>query len=151
MKVYRLTKTEYASDISGAGAAQHGGRWNRPGTAMLYTGASVEIALLETIANAPPMLVPALSLVTVEFPETSVYEIHRKHLPKNWRTYPPPAILAEIGDNWAREMKTLALKVPSCIVPSAFNYILNCQHPLYSQSIKIVAKEKFNLDPRLRG
>ena len=146
--VYRITGREHARDISGIGAALHGGRWNKKGTPVLYTGESKEIALLEVVVHTPPMLVPKLDIVTIEIPD-SIIELTPNDLPKNWKDYPAPTVLSEIGEQWVRASKSIALKVPSCIMHSANNYILNCQHPDYYKKVKIVAHNQFDFDPRL--
>lgn len=150
MIVYRITSKKYASDISGLGAALYGGRWNKKGRMVLYTGESKEIALLETIVHTPPMLIPELDILTIEIPDNAFTEIKVSELPKNWKVYPAPAILAEISDKWIKENKTLALKVPSCIIHSANNYILNCSHPDYHK-VKIIEQKDFHFDARLNS
>lgn len=40
-----------ADDLSGEGAEQTGGRWNRVGTPMVYTSSTRAIATLETIVH----------------------------------------------------------------------------------------------------
>ena len=97
MLVYRITGKKYAKDLSGTGAAILGGRWNKKGSAVLYTGKTKEIALLETIVHTPAMLVPDLDVLTLEIPNDSIAEIKIKDLPKNWIDYPAPSILAKIG------------------------------------------------------
>jgi RES domain-containing protein len=149
MFVYRITGKKHAGDLSGTGAAMFGGRWNKKGTPVLYTGANKEIALLETVVHIPALLIPDLDILTIEIPDDSVNAIEADVLPKNWKAYPAPAILAEIGENWIREGKTIALKVPSCIIHSASNYILNCRHPEYSK-VKIVDRRNFEFDSRLK-
>jgi RES domain-containing protein len=149
MFVYRITGKKHSEDISGAGAAMFGGRWNKKGTPVLYTGANKEIALLETIVHIPPLLIPQLDILTIEIPDDSVTPIEVDELPNNWKVYPAPAILAEIGESWINEGKTIALKVPSCIIHSASNYILNCRHPEYSK-VKIVDRRNFEFDSRLK-
>jgi len=149
MIVYRITKREHAEDISGIGASIFGGRWNKKGTPVLYTGESKEIALLETIANTPPMLIPKLSIVTIEIPDNSVSEIKIENLPGNWYDYPAPTILAEMGQKWIVENKTVELKVPSCIIHSAHNYILNCNHDHF-RDIQILDIRNFHFDTRLK-
>jgi len=149
MFVYRITGKKHAGDLSGTGAAMFGGRWNKKGTPVLYTGANKEIALLETIVHIPPLLIPDLDILTIEIPDDSVSTIEADELPKNWKVYPAPAILAEIGESWIREGKTIALKVPSCIIHTTYNYILNCRHPEYSK-VKIVDCRNFEFDSRLK-
>ncbi len=148
MQVYRITSSTYASDISGTGAAMYGGRWNKKGMPVLYTGESKEIALLETLVNTPPMLIPKLDILTLEIPDEYT-EFTIDSLPYNWSDYPSPTILAVLASEWAKECKTIVLKVPSCIIHSSSNYILNCRHPLYHEKVCIVDQQDFHFDSRL--
>ena len=149
MIVYRITKSKHASDISGTGSALYPGRWNRKGTPVLYTGESKEIALLENIVNTPPMMTPQLDILTIEVPDHSITILESKDLPGNWAQFPAPTILSEIGQKWVDEAKTVALKVPSCIIHSSYNIILNCSHQDYAQ-VTILDQRKFHFDPRLK-
>lgn len=148
MIVYRITKSTHSSNISGAGAALFPGRWNKQGTAVLYTAESIEIALLETVVHVPPMLIPDLDLLTIEIANNSISELKIDDLPTNWSKYPAPTILSEIGQNWINTAQTVALKVPSSIISSSHNIILNCLHPDYNK-VKVISLEKFYFDPRL--
>lgn len=127
----------------------YGGRWNKKGIPVLYTGENKEIALLEVIVNTPPLLIPELDILTIEIPDDSITTIHIDQLPKNWSSYPAPVILADIGESWITEGKTIALKVPSCIIHTSHNYILNCRHPEYSK-VKLIERRHFRFDPRLK-
>ncbi len=149
MLVYRITSKKYAKDVSGMGAALRGGRWNKKGTPVLYTGESKEIALLETLVNIPPMLAPSLVLLTLEIPNKSITTLNINDLPTNWMNYPYPTVLSEIAENWVNKMETIALKVPSSIIDSSHNFILNCGHPNYSQ-VNIIEFQDFYFDPRLK-
>jgi RES domain-containing protein len=149
MIVYRITGKKHAGDLAGTGAAVYGGRWNKKGTPVLYTGENIEIALLETIVHVPPLLVPDLVLLTLEIPDHSITGIELSRLPKNWAAYPAPTILSEMAEAWVKEGKTIALKVPSCIIHSSHNFILNCNHPDYSQ-VKLIEQQDFVFDIRLR-
>jgi RES domain-containing protein len=148
MLVYRITSSTYASDISGTGAAMFGGRWNKKGMPVLYTGESKEIALLETIVNTPPMLIPQLDILTLKIPN-SYTEFTLDSLPENWSDYPAPTILSELASEWAKECKTIALKVPSCVIHSSSNYILNCRHPQFHKKVRIIDQQAFHFDTRL--
>ena len=149
MKIYRITGKKHANDISGMGAAMYGGRWNKKGTPVLYTGATKEIALLETIVHTPPAIIPALDILTLEIPDDSIQTLEIKDLPDNWTNYPAPAILAEIVEKWVDSNVSIALLVPSCIIHSAKNVILNCRHPEYAKKVKIVSQKGFHFDSRL--
>lgn len=149
MLVYRIAGKVHAGDLSGTGAAMFGGRWNKKGSPVLYTGENKEIALLETIVHLPPMLSPELDILTIEIPDDSIFSIEIEELPRNWKMYPAPVVLSEIGEQWIRDAKTIALRVPSCIIHTAHNYILNCRHPQYSK-IKLIERKSFEFDSRLK-
>ncbi len=149
MIVYRLAKKAYITDLNGVGAAMFGGRWNKKGRNVLYTGESKEIALLESIVHLPPMLIPKLYLATIEISDNSITFINSNDLPNNWYVYPAPDVLKEITENWLKKSNTIALKVPSCVVHSAHNYILNCSHKDYHK-VKLIAVKEFHFDTRLR-
>lgn len=148
MVVYRITGKKHSHDLSGTGAAMYGGRWNKKGTPVLYTGQSKEIALLETIVHTPPMIFPKLDIVSLEIPDNSISQIGIEMLPSNWAKYPAPVVLSEIGQKWIDKENTIALKVPSCIIHSAFNIILNCRHKDFSK-VKLIDIKNFKFDSRL--
>ncbi len=50
MFVYRLASRLYAAD-NAEGARIYGGRWNRPGTPVIYTSATRSLAALEVIVH----------------------------------------------------------------------------------------------------
>lgn len=148
MIVYRIAGKKYSDDLTGTGAAMYGGRWNKKGTPVLYTGESKEIALLETIVHTPPMIIPKLDIVTLDIPDESITSIEIDMLPSNWKSYPAPSILSEIGEQWVNDAKTIALKLPSCIIHSAYILILNCKHIDFGR-VKLVGKQDFIFDSRL--
>ncbi len=148
MIVYRITKSNRASDISGAGASLYPGRWNKKGTPVLYTGESIEIALLENLVHIPPLMLPDLELLEIEIPNDSIKTISAADLPSKWYEYPPPAILSLFGQKWVDEDKKLGLKVPSSIIHTSNIIILNCSHKAY-KSVRILNQSKFYFDTRL--
>lgn len=150
MIVYRIAKRNRASDISGMGAALYPGRWNKQGTPVLYTGESKEIALLEQLVHLPPMITPQLDILTIEIPDNSIKKLAISDLPANWAQFPAPTILSELGQKWVDEGEYLALMVPSCIIHTAFNPVLNCAHKDYANQVSVVAQQAFDFDSRLR-
>lgn len=148
MIVYRIVNSKHASDLSGTGAALYPGRWNKMGSPVLYTGVNREIALLENIVHNPPMFYPQLDILTLEIPDDSISEFKTTDLPKNWFQFPAPTVLSEMGQEWIIRGETVGLKVPSSIIHSSSNIILNCRHPGYGE-VKLLEQKKFNFDPRL--
>ena len=70
-------------------------------------------------------------------------------LPNDWREYPAPLSTAVIGNEWLASRESAVLSVPSVIVPSERNYLLNPRHPRFTAIIKTVREEVFSFDPRL--
>lgn len=148
MFVYRIVNSKHSSDLSGLGASLYGGRWNSKGKPVIYTGESVEIALLEVLANITIPNLNNYDLVKIEIPDNSIDELISEDLPKNWKHYPAPINITKIGDKWINSNKSVALKVPSCIIQTANNYILNFNHH-DSKKVKIISTAPFKIDSRL--
>ena len=152
MYLYRVVRNKYLYDLSGAGSKLFGGRWNSPGIPALYTSASKSLAVLESLTNTPPAILQNdFSILIVEITGKVVaHEFHEKGLPKNWKIYPAPINLAKLGDKWLLAQKKLLIKVPSVVIPSEFNYIINPLHKDMNK-VKIIAAEKLELDGRVAG
>ena len=151
MFAWRLTRTAHADEpLDGEGARRYGGRWNHAGTAVVYTSESLSLAVLEYLVNLSITDLPTdLVSIQLEFPESlSSTEVRIKDLPPMWRTSPALEDLKDIGDDWARSMETAILIVPSAVIPTECNYIINPAHS-ESRKIAVAAIEPFVLDPRL--
>jgi len=70
-------------------------------------------------------------------------------LPANWRSYPAPDALADVGARWARELRSPVLAVPSAVIPQELNYLLNPLHSDFKR-IRVGKPDNFRFDPRLR-
>jgi RES domain-containing protein len=153
MLVWRVTRKAHAEQpLSGEGARRYGGRWNHIGVAVVYTSQSLSLAVLEYLVNLPITDLPS-DLVSIQIEITNALpraEITIKELPDNWRTYPSVEELKDIGTDWARQAAAPILVVPSVVIPSEFNYLVNPAHPL-SDGIRTVSVDAFALDTRLYG
>jgi RES domain-containing protein len=142
--VYRLVRKERAGEaLSGDGARLYGGRWNPPGTAVVYASESRALAVLETFVH-----------LTFEA-RTMQFLLYAITLPKRVRVQRyarrrarDPATNQEAGRAWLDEGAALALVVPSVIVPQEANYVLNVRHPQFAQ-MQIGKPEPFSFDERL--
>jgi RES domain-containing protein len=149
MQLYRIGKCRYIDDTSGQGAALYGGRWNSVGTKVLYTANSAALAMLEALVNLPNLKIrDPYCIVVLEVPENSIKEISIKDLPDEWNNLPAPEILKRTGDAFTREGKYLLLKVPSALLPSENNYLINPLHKDFSKII-IIKKDIITFDKRL--
>jgi RES domain-containing protein len=148
--VYRITSNRYSRDLSGTGARLHGGRWNPKGISMVYSAESRALATVEYLVHVPLSLVPRdLSLVTLHIPDDIPYTtIATTDLPANWRDYPPPPALADLGGQWATALEALLLRVPSAVVVQEHNVLINPRHPDMPY-ITIAQVEPYQFDARL--
>jgi RES domain-containing protein len=55
--------------------------------------------------------------------------VERTKLPADWRTPRRLEDLRRIGGEWAASRRTVALAVPSAVLPDETNYLLNPLHP----------------------
>jgi len=137
MLVYRISKTKYATDLSGEGAKLYGGRWNNKLTPCIYTSESRALALLEYTVNININDIPrALSIITLDIPDADIYELNQSQLPGDWKDVPAPSSTKDIGSNLLNESKNAVIKIPSAIITNEFNYILNPKHP-HNKNFKI--------------
>ncbi len=151
MRVWRICKKKYADQAySGAGAKLYGGRWNEPGMAVIYTAGSLSLAALETFVNLEPDLLPDdLVAVAADLPaKIGRTRLRVADLPSDWREYPAPDSLKQIGTNWLRLATTAVLVVPSVIIPQEKNYLINPAHK-DCRRLKIHPALPFQFDPRI--
>ena len=132
MIVYRITRTKFASDLSGAGGLLAAGRCNAKGTPVIYAAEHVSLALAEVLAHLDPTDLPLdYSVVTLEIPATVA------------------AIRCSPAEALAQSAKPLApiYIVPSVIVPQENNVVLfPAARGFRARVIKV---EPFPFDERL--
>lgn len=147
---WRLLKTKHvATAWDGEGASAYGGRWNSPGVRVVYTSQSLSLALVEVLVHLQESAVlPAYSAIRVEFNDPLVTIIDPIDLPPNWRDFPAPAETRAIGDRWVSEMRSVVLRVPSAVVPTESNCVVNPAHADFSL-LRIDPAVSFPFDPRL--
>jgi RES domain-containing protein len=150
IKLYRICTTEHIADLSGAGARIYGGRWNNTGYPIVYTSGSRSLAALEFLVHVPMALAPDnLSIAEIIITDKVKREsITTKELASNWRGYPAPEQLAEIGTKWIKSKSSLLLEIPSAVVDKEINTLVNPLHPDI-EHVNVAKVEKFYFDSRL--
>ena len=142
--VYRLVRKERTgAALSGEGARLYGGRWNPPGTAVVYASESRALAVLETFVHLPlEARVMRFVLYTIELPA-------RARVSRHDGERPPRSVETsqEAGRRWLESDGTLALVVPSVLVPQEKNYVLNATHAQFAGLV--ATQEPFSFDDRL--
>lgn len=147
--VYRIVKARHArAAFTGEGARIAGGRWNRPGDTVVYASESLALAAIETFLHlGEEGLHIRFVYFRVEIPADLAIERCRRP-PRGWRAEPPHEASMRYGSHWLRRGRTAVLEVPSVIVPSEKNYLLNPRHPDFAR-IRIGRPAPFVFDPRL--
>lgn len=149
--VWRLCAAKYApTAFSGEGAELYGGRWSPRGVRIAYCAESRALAVVETIANSEErerLRAREWIFICAEVPGESIERPAR--FPEAWRQYPHPQETQGVGAEWIKSRRSVALRVPSAVVPGEFNYLLNPAHPDFKR-VKIGQPEPFSFDPRLR-
>jgi RES domain-containing protein len=136
-------------DRTGTGARESGGRWNRPGTAVVYASRTVAMAALERFVHVAGVVPPDLVLVRIQLPEgCSVEEPALADLPADWHAVPIRPASMDFGPRWAQERRSLVLYVPSAIVPEEGNAVLNPHHAEYA-GVRMSIRRDFHYDPRM--
>lgn len=149
--VYRIAKLRYQDQIfSGIGGLYAQGRWTFRGRPVVYTSASISLAVLEYTLNYKLRgWVPASVLGRAVIPDdVAVETLEAADLPRNWFEPNPPSTLQEFGDAWMEGGATAVLKVPSAVVLEEWNYLLNPRHADF-EKLTIGKPEPYRFDRRL--
>ena len=149
MTVWRIARRIHAA-LDGEGSRLYGSRWTPRGLPAVFASATLSLAALERFIHTDPDLEPT-DLVAIEIEIRAKVRIDAAavaDLPSNWREYPAPVELTSIGEQWLREARTLALSVPSVVVPRERNFIINPAHIDFAK-LGVAAPEPFAFDPRM--
>lgn len=150
-EVWRITTARHAERaFDGEGARLYGGRWNHSGTPLVYTSWTLSLCALEYFVHLEPAMAPrSLVAIRAEIPaDLRIESLEPSELPPDWRTYPAPDSLKDLGTAWARKQEAAALSVPSAVIPHERNVLLNPAHPDFGR-IRIHPAEPFAFDPRM--
>jgi RES domain-containing protein len=147
--VWRIARRRYALDSLGIGAREDGGRWNRPGTGVIYAGGTIAIAALEKLVHLAGVIPKDLVLVRIELPKRySALSPAIAELPKDWDLLPPGPASMDFGTVWARRNRSLVLFVPSVLVREERNAVLNPNHSEFA-GVTMTIERAFRFDPRM--
>jgi RES domain-containing protein len=151
LTVFRLGKHLYRDRLfSGQGGLYASGRWTPRGRPVVYTSASISLAVLEYTVNYRRRgWVPATVLGRAMIPASvRVEAISIDKLPANWFAASPSPQLQVLGGEWLERGETAVLRVPSAIVTEEWNYLLNPLHADFRR-FRISTPKPFNFDQRV--
>jgi RES domain-containing protein len=149
VRVWRIAPAAHAA-FDGEGTRRFGSRWIPRGLAAVHTSSTLSLAALELFVHTDPDLLPA-NLVArhADIAEAiDITEVASAELPDDWRQLPPPDALQRIGAEWIKRASTAVLSVPSVIVPSERNFLLNPAHTDFAR-VRVGPPEPFELDARM--
>ena len=147
MIVYRISHSKYAATLSSSGVAN---RWNTIFQFVIYCSENISLCALELLAHTNGIR-PAgeFKIMHIEIlDEAEITLIDVAQLPENWFQLQSYTQTQTIGSNWYESKSTLLLKVPSAIIPSEFNFVINTLHPDFTKKVKLSAVKDFFWDNR---
>jgi len=133
--------------LSGEGLFRYGGRWNSPGSRVIYLAESLSLAAYELLVHVPDQVIAPYKRISIDVPEELILELDDSVLPDNWREPGHPDLVG-IVDNWIASEQSLGLSVPSALVPGERSVILLRDHPDF-EAVRVGDIEDFRYDPRL--
>lgn len=142
MRVYRLHRRHRsASDYTGS--LLYPGRWHPQGTPVLYFSVALSLACLEQLVHLAPNEIPADYAFTTA-------EVNTEPEVADFRgSFEDVDATRRYGHRWATDQRSLAILVPSLIIPVEYNLLLNPVHAGFGEVIW-GAPQAFAFDPRLR-
>jgi RES domain-containing protein len=142
MQFWRIS--EFA-DLSGEGGLYADGRWHLRGTPVVYCSDHPSTALLEVIVHFRRFKLPdTYQLLRIEAGDE--VRVHAPESPANWQTN--LEVTRELGSAFVSANADPLMRIPSVVMPQAFNYLLNPAHPDATQ-FKILQSWRYPFDSRL--
>ncbi|MGP8432960.1 RES family NAD+ phosphorylase [Paraburkholderia fungorum] len=139
------------ADLKGIGGLRAPGRWHFAGQAVVYLAEHPAGALLETLVHqeieAAADLPDTYQLLKVEVDDgVTIAEIAEDAFPRDWRD--DQGWTRSVGTEWLTHASSALLRVPSAVMPFAFNFILNPAHEDAAR-IGISVAIEVRQDPRI--
>lgn len=150
MRAFRIVKRRHAAEaFTGEGARMHGGHWNLPGVAMVYAAHTRALAAMESLVHFRGAE-RRIAFVTfeIEVPDRLALRLSASDLHRGWRAREISAATQELGTRWLREGRSVALAVPSAIIPEELCVLLNPEHR-DTNKVLVTYPAAFAFDERL--
>jgi RES domain-containing protein len=150
MRLWRISRYPLAARaFDGEGARLYPGRWNPAGVRAVYASSSLALAALEILVHAE---IHHLKLTyysySIDVPDRLVEEPDLADLPPDWDNIRGPRNARAFGGAWAASLRSLALLVPSIVIPQEKNAVLNPLHPRFAR-VRIGDPTPYSFDRRL--
>jgi RES domain-containing protein len=107
------------------------GRWNTPGSPVIYASEHFSTALLEKLVHGSGRLPPNQHFVEITVPRSLSYEVFSPAALPGWDTM-PATVSKTVGEKWCLERRSAILIVPSVIARLDNNVLINPAHPEFA-------------------
>ena len=117
---------------------------------MVYLSCNLALAVLEVLVHSPKyaLLKEEYVYFTLKIADDFILKLDKNSLPEDWNSTTLTTSTQLIGDKWLKDKASLALLVPSRIIPVEQNILLNPRHSDFAE-IKLSGPENFEFDNRL--
>jgi RES domain-containing protein len=133
LTAYRIGDPDGVHPIFDAtGSTLFPGRWNTPGSPMIYAAEHYSTAMLEKLVRGSGRLPPNQHFIEITIPNGLSYEVvEPAHLP-GWDD-PAGAASKPFGAGWQQSRRSILLIVPSLVARMEHNFLINPEHPEFPQ------------------
>jgi RES domain-containing protein len=125
------------------------GRWNTPGSPVIYSSEHYSTAVLEKLVHGSGRLPPNQHYVQITIPRGLTYEVVSTAALPGWDTMPAVAS-KRFGEEWHLQRRSVFLIVPSIVARLDNNILINPAHPEFP-SIAVSLHQPVYWDKRLFG
>jgi RES domain-containing protein len=114
---------------------------------MVYTSDSLALALVEGLVHLPGALPWDYAAYRMGVHDAELETLDGRALKAGWMD--DLGYTRAIGDQWLSQERSVALVVPSAVLPSGSNVLLNPRHRR-ATTLRVESAEPLRWDPRLR-
>lgn len=133
LTAYRIGDADGVYPIFDAtGSTLAPGRWNTPGSPVIYSSEHYSTALLEKLVRGSGQLPPNQHFIAITIPRGLSYEMFSPPSLPGWDGM-PATISKRYGEAWCRERRSAVLLVPSVVARLDRNVLINPAHPEFPQ------------------
>ena len=147
--IWNLWRISGFNSLSGEGGLKYSARWHTAGHRVVYLAESPAGALIEHLAHLElnEKSWPAFyDLMQISAPDGMEVETLSLPAGDDWKRL--TSVTRGLGDEWLRSKRTALARVPSAIMPTTWNFLLNPDHS-EAAKIRIVDIARAEYDPRL--
>jgi RES domain-containing protein len=137
------------ADLSGEGGRIESARWHTAGQRIVYLAESPAVAMFEALVHMEfevEYFPDEFTLLKIGAPDSLKISLLDPSKNPDWREL--QEFTRRMGDAWLASREASLARTPSVVVPHAWNYLLNPEHP-DAKLVRIEEQSRERLDVRL--